>query len=99
VVLGPFPDARAPGNWDWGWQSLHSAYIDEGDRFVFGEWVGFGSGEPSVLTETSRATYFDNGDRESWLTPVENMAGPSCESAYDAARMARFEHGESGAPA
>lgn len=99
VILGPLPEAKTLGNWDWGWQSLHSAYMDEADRVVFGEWVGFGAGEPTVLTETSQATYFDMGARENWLIPVENMTGPCAEAAYDAARMARFEHGESGAPA
>jgi hypothetical protein len=97
VLLGPIPDPGEPGDWDWGWQSLHSAYMDEGDRYVFGDWVGFGPGEPTVLTETSSATYFDIGDRESWLTPVRNMAGPDASAAYAAARSARFEHGESGA--
>lgn len=95
VLLGPLPEAKTPGNWDWAWQSLHSAYIDEADRSVFGEWIGFGPWQPTVLRDTSSSTPFDDG-HENWLTPTENMAGPCCESAYDAARMARFEHGESG---
>jgi hypothetical protein len=99
VLLGPLPEAKQPGAWDWGWQSLHSSFVDEGQRVVFGEWIGFGPGEPTVLTETSRATPFDAGDRDGWLAPVENAAGPCAEEAYEAARMARFEHGESGAPA
>jgi hypothetical protein len=98
VILGPLPEAKPAGDWDWGWQSLCSYFVDEGGRVVFGDWVGFGSGGPVVLTETSGATYFDNGDRENWLTPVLNATGPCAEAAYDAARMARFEHGESGPP-
>lgn len=97
VLLGPIPETKAAGDWDWGWQSLHSCEMDE-DRYVFGEWVGFGPGEPTVLTETSCSTPFDGG-REGWLTPVENTTGPCAAAAYDAARMARFEHGESGPPA
>lgn len=93
VLLGPLPDAKAPGDWDWAWQALCSYYVDEGDRVVFGEWVGFGPGEPVVLTETSSSTPFDDG-REGWLTPTENMTGPCAAAAYDAARQARFEHGE-----
>ena len=98
VLLGPIPDPGEPGDWDWGWQSLHSCYVDEEERVVFGEWVGFGAGVPTVLTETSSSTPFDSG-REGWLTPVKNAAGPDASGAYAAARSARFEHGESGAPA
>lgn len=98
VILGPIPDARLAGDWDWGWQSLHSFFADEGERVVFGDWVGFGSGEPTVLTETSGATPFEFGERGQWLEPALNMAGPCADAAYDAARQARFEHGESGAP-
>lgn len=97
VVLGPIPESKESGNWDWAWQALHSCYVDEGERVVFGEWVGFGSGELAVLTDTSAMTPFDGGDREGWLTPVQNATGPCAAAAYDAARMARFEHGESGA--
>lgn len=97
VILGPLPEAKASGDWDWGWQSLHSYFADEDERVVFGDWVGFGSGQPTVLTETSTATYFEDGSRENWLVPVVSYAGPCAASAYDAARQARFEHGESGA--
>jgi hypothetical protein len=99
VILGPIPESRPAGDWDWAWQSLHSAYIDEDERVVFGDWIGFGPGEPTVLTETSGATPFEFGIREDWLVPVLNMVGPCAAAAYDAARAARFEHGESGAPA
>lgn len=96
VLLGPIPDPGEPGGWDWGWQSLHSAYVDEDERVVFGEWVGFGAGEPTVLRDTSASTPFDGG-REGWLTPTQNTVGPDASTAYAAARSARFEHGESGA--
>jgi hypothetical protein len=98
VILGPLPEAKPAGDWDWGWQSLCSSFVDEGERAVFGDWVGFGSGEPAVLTETSGATPFEFGERGNWLEPSLNMTGPCVAAAYDAARMARFEHGESGAP-
>lgn len=98
VILGPIPDAKEPGDWDWAWQALYSCYVDEGERVVFGEWIGFGPGEPTVMRETSSATYFDNQVRDCWLTPIENSTGPCAAAAYDAARQARFEYGESGAP-
>jgi hypothetical protein len=98
VILGPLPESKLAGDWDWAWQSLCSSFVDEGERVVFGDWVGFGSGEPAVLTETSGATPFEFGDRGNWLEPSLNMTGPCVAAAYDAARQARFEHGESGAP-
>jgi hypothetical protein len=97
LFLGNLPEPMTPGDWDWAWMRIGSEVL-EGDTLLFGEWVGFGPGRLTRLTETSSSTPFDNCDRKGWLTPVQNMAGPSCEAAYDAARMARFEHGESGAP-
>lgn len=95
LFLGAIPEHKEPGDWDWAWMSLGSEDID-GDTVLFGEWMGFGPGYLTRLTETSSSTPFDGCVREGWLTPVQNMAGPDASAAYTAARSARFEHGESG---
>ena len=103
LILGPIP---RPSKHEWAWLSL-SRFVDEHgdvlDYTAWDAWVGFdGSKSPATLrrcTETSTATNYQHDPELTWLEPVEDMTRATAAHAYEAARSARFEHGESGAPA
>lgn len=100
MVLGPIPEPR---NGDWGWLGLSPYWDDHNEAFELqDEWWGFGgwtkSGRPWVLTETSTCTaYSTPWGEHSWLEPAHDSSVPyPSRHAYEAARSARFEHGEAG---
>jgi hypothetical protein len=93
LILGPVPEPPEGG--DWAWLGFSR---DEGIAEPLDGWWGFGSGTLRHSSETSSATAYSNGG--DWLTPALDMR-PSLTkavAAYAAARSARFEHGENGAP-
>lgn len=97
MILGPIPTPRSG---DWGWIGL-TPFTEPGGATEIGDsWWGFGgyvkSGRPWTLTETSSATPVSAGTG-SWVQPDHDGSIPYCPiAAYEAARSARFEHGERG---
>ncbi len=96
LILGPIPNPPDCG--DLGWLHLrHEGIRDEGewcthvreDRMGFGAWPSKG-----------RLWWHceDEPTGEGWLAPTVDPNESDVSSAYVAARSARFEHGESGAP-
>ena len=83
LILGPIPKPQR-GEGDWGWPiagELHS-------RYGFGPW-----------RKDQRLWFLDNaqaGADAPWLNPVWDPYETNCAPAYEAARSARFEHGQSG---
>lgn len=98
LLLGPIPEPR---NGDWGWLGLSPYWDDHNEAFeLHDQWWGFGgwakSGRPWVLTETSTCTaYSMPWGEDSWVEPAHDSSVPyPSRHAYEAARSARFEHGE-----
>ena len=100
LILGPIPEAPVDG--DWAWPGFTAEDVNgDGELWPLAGWWGFGphGNVPSRAGETSCAPPSDDDDE--WLVPALNMITdiqPTVLSAYRAARSARFEHGESGAP-
>lgn len=92
IVLGPIPEPMAEDEPDWGWVGLPS-----GSEGLVGRF-GFGS-----FRKNLRPWWLDYcPSLQDWTTPIlceGEFATDVSVAAYRAARSARFEHGESGAPA
>lgn len=90
MILGPIPEPVAEDVGDWGWVELdrsEESYVSRG---------GFGS-----FLKNMRPWWHDGNNSESWTVPVlcsHEYGSDESVAAYRAARSARFEHGESGAP-
>lgn len=87
VLLGPIPEPPSPST-GWAWIGLSGGLdepLDEHWSFI-----------PTTVapTDTSTATNYTAGGP--LLVPTLDMANATDASAYQAARAARFEHGESG---
>lgn len=105
LVLGPIPDP--PEHGDLGWLGIDTVVgsLETGGEpdevYFLGRWWGFGNYQknlrPWILCNTSTATPVDMAEIP-WLTPAPDSTEPGVPGAYRAARSARFEHGESGAP-
>lgn len=101
LILGPIPDP--PDNGDLGWVGfipMVGSFDGPSDEvFPVDQWWGFGNygknRRPWVLANTSSATPV--GYDGPWLAPaVDYYEEPDARAAYEAARSARFEHGEKG---
>lgn len=95
MILGPLPQPSAEG--DWGWVGLDPGagldFVTEG-RYGFSVYLK--NGRPWWLGNTDHSRTAGLTDSEAWLTPLLDAYEPSVDYAYEAARSARFEHGESG---
>lgn len=94
MVLGPMPPA-APGWGDWAWISLDDCYSCGHGGGLHTWWHTFG-----LFRKNKRPWWIDDWpDAEDaisthpWLEPIR-ADETGIESAYTAARSARFEHGE-----
>lgn len=98
MILGPLPRSTSEG--DWGWVGLEAALgVDHVIEGRYGFSVYSKNGRPWWLGNVDEPAQLAGlTDREAWLTPLLDPYEPSVGYAYDAARSARFEHGESGAP-
>jgi hypothetical protein len=95
LVLGPIP--RPPGKeGDWGWLAPGTC----GQRYGFGAYHK--NRRPWFLDNAQGGSWgtFDTDtwypDEGLWTEPILDPYERSPDSAYQAARSARFEHGESG---
>lgn len=108
LVLGPVPPPRTRG--DYGWVLLDPAPRgddDPGDPYLFGQRVGFSRWERHrhlwfLTYANANRQFWDYGEADqepwgTWTVPTFDPVAPAIESAYTAARSARFEYGESGA--
>lgn len=93
MVLGPLPRPLREG--DWGWPEIGAQSPD-----ISGGWVnetrhGFGA-----YRKNRRPWFLDNASNPDiplpWTEPRLDPYETCCGYAYQAARSARFEHGESG---
>ena len=99
LILGPIPEPPAEG--DLGWLGLYRSTDPADEIVITAEWLGFGHYEDKGRLwwlGNVKETPLDCSDT-AWLTPViDPYEHNGASDAYRAARSARFEHGESGAP-
>jgi hypothetical protein len=97
MILGPLPRPTPEG--DWGWVGLEYrpdfGYLSE-DRYGFSVYAK--NGRPWWLGNVDYSPIALLSGADGWLTPLLDRYEPSVEAAYEVARSARFEHGESGPP-
>lgn len=90
LVLGPIPPPR-PGAADFGWVGIERAHYED--------WPGLGRWGFGTYHKNRRPWWLDGAEpNEPWLTPTaDTFEWDEALSAYNAARSARFEYGQSGA--
>jgi hypothetical protein len=103
LILGPIPAPCADGDLGWiGLSPVVGSFDGPSDEVsIVDQWWGFGgyhkNMRPWVLANTSSSTpvQWDSGP---WLSPMPDLyEAAAAEAGYEAARGARFEHGQSGA--
>jgi hypothetical protein len=92
MILGPIPEPRTDG--DWGWMGMWPCPCSSRGCPGFNDsYFGFGNYE-----KNHRPWFLDNvTSATQWTSPVLDPYERGAPDAYQAARSARFEHGQNGA--